>query len=165
MATARNPRRRRAFSQGRARPSATQSNHVSRLDPTRRRAADWSHSARVVENPGRKIHRSFTRTADALSDRSRLSYRDQNWSRAGKQGRGRHHQRCPAPGRVKRSRLPRDAAAGCGIRRWWKNLGGEIVQNRRVAPPANLKPPARYATAPSRAATIPPRNLTDTVRT
>ena len=25
------------------------------LDPTRRRAADWSHSARIVENPWRKL--------------------------------------------------------------------------------------------------------------
>jgi len=34
------------------------------------------------------------------------SYRDQDWGRAGKQGRGRHHQGCPAHGRVKRSRHP-----------------------------------------------------------
>jgi hypothetical protein len=28
---------------------------------------------------------------------------------------------------------PRDAAAGCGIRRLWKSLGSDIVQNRTVA--------------------------------
>ena len=78
------------------------------LTPTRCRAADWDHSARVVENPRRKIHRSFPRTADALSDRARLSYRDQNWGRAGKQGRGRHNQGCPTHGCVKRSRLLRE---------------------------------------------------------
>jgi hypothetical protein len=28
---------------------------------------------------------------------------------------------------------PRDAAAGCGVRRLWKSLGSDIVQNRTVA--------------------------------
>src|ERR1700730_11094307 len=108
VAATRIPGRRRAFSKGCARPPATQSNQFARVDPTRCRAADWDHSARVVENPRRKIHRSFPRTADALSDRARLSYRDQNWGRAGKQGRGRHNQGCPTYGCVKRSRLPRE---------------------------------------------------------
>ena len=63
---------------------------------------------------GGKLTESFPRTADALSDRSRLSYRDKNWGRAGKQGRGRHHQGCPTHGRVK---PPRNATVGCGIRR------------------------------------------------
>jgi predicted XRE-type DNA-binding protein len=64
---------------------------------------------------------------------SRLPYRNQNWGRAGKQGGRRHHQGCPTHGCVKRSRPPRDAAAGCGIRQLWKSLGCEIAQNRRVA--------------------------------
>jgi hypothetical protein len=63
---------------------------------------------------GGKLTESFPRTANALSDRSRLSYRDKNWGRAGKQGRGRHHQGCPTHGRVK---PPRNATVGCGIRR------------------------------------------------
>jgi predicted XRE-type DNA-binding protein len=39
---------------------------------------------------------------------ARLSYRDQNWGRAGKQGRARHNQGCPTHGCVKRSRLLRE---------------------------------------------------------
>src|SRR5258708_36497759 len=32
-----------------------------------------------------------------------------------------------------RNRLSRPVAAGCGIRRLWKNPGGDVVQNRAMA--------------------------------
>src|SRR5262249_17838246 len=92
MAAARLSRCRGALPQGGTRPSIGQSNQVSGLDATHRGAADGHHPTRVVENPGMKVHRGFTRAADAVSDRARVPYRDQDRRRRCRQGRGGYDQ-------------------------------------------------------------------------